>query len=98
MRLGSVTMLLAAIALAVLSGLLAQSWLEAQRHAVAPAVHEPRVATSKIVVAAQPLRFGMELSGANLKEVEWGTSKLPAGAFSSTVELLKANERRTVLS
>src|SRR5215510_9559527 len=98
MRLGSVLMVLAATVLAVLAGLLAQSWLEAQRRAGVPVLAQPRAATSKIVVAAQPLRFGAELGPANLREVEWGTSTLPAGAFPSVAELLKGNERRVVLA
>jgi pilus assembly protein CpaB len=98
MRLGSVLMLLAATVLAVLAGLLAQSWLEAQRRVSVPVTAQPRVPTSKIVVAAQPLRFGMELGAANLREVEWGTSTLPTGAFPSIAELLKGNERRVVLA
>jgi pilus assembly protein CpaB len=98
MRLGSVLMLVAATVLAVLAGLLAQSWLEAQRRVSVPVTAQPRVSTSKIVVAAQPLRFGMELGAANLREVEWGTSTLPAGAFPSIAELLKGNERRVVLA
>jgi len=98
MRLGSVLMLVAATVLAVLAGLLAQSWLEAQRRVSVPVTAQPRVSTSKIVVAAQPLRFGMELGAANLREVEWGTSTLPAGASASIAELLKGNERRVVLA
>jgi pilus assembly protein CpaB len=97
MRLGSLVTFAVALMLAVSAGLLAQHWLEAQRRGAVPPT-QSRPQTAKIVVAAQPLRFGMELSAANLKEIEWGTSKLPAGAFSTTAELLRANERRVVLS
>jgi pilus assembly protein CpaB len=61
-------------------------------------VVEQKVATSRIVVAAEPLRFGMELSQVNLKEVDWGTTTLPPGAFNSLSDLLKPNERRVVLT
>jgi pilus assembly protein CpaB len=98
MRLGSIMMFLAAIVLAGAAGLLAKSWLEAQRLAGQPVATQSRAPTAKIVVAAQPLRFGTELSAANLKEIEWGTTTLPTGAFSTTAELLKANERRVALS
>lgn len=98
MRISSAFMLLTAIFLAVAAGLLAQSWLEAQRRAGQTViVHQPPAPITKIVVAAQPLRFGTELSTANLKEIEWGTTTLPAGAFSSISDLL-VGERRVVLS
>src|SRR5262245_33800464 len=98
MRIGSLFMLLTAVVLAVAAGLLAQSWLEAQRRASQVTVAQPRVATSKIVIATQRLRFGTELSPANLKEVEWGTAALPVGSFSSMSDLFKGGERRVVLS
>src|SRR5262245_8247982 len=98
MRLGSILMLFTAVVLAVAAGLLAQSWLEAQRRTGQIVVTQPRVTTSKIVIAAQPLRFGAELSPVNLKEVEWGTAALPVGSFSSMSDLLKSGERRVVLS
>ena len=98
MRIGSLFMLLTAVVLAVAAGLLAQSWLEAQRRTSQVTVAQPRVATSKIVIAAQSLRFGAELSPANVKEVEWGSAALPVGSFSSMSDLFKGGERRVVLS
>src|SRR5262245_55462211 len=99
MRLGSLLMLVTAVVLAVAAGLLAPSWLEAQRRAGQATVAQPtRIATSRIVIAAQALRFGTELSPANLKEVEWGSAALPVGSFSSMSDLLKSGERRVVLS
>ena len=50
------------------------------------------------MVASQPLRFGMEITAINLKEVEWPVGAVPAGAFLSTGDLTKAGERRVVLA
>lgn len=98
MRISSLFTLFIALVLAVFAGLLAQSWLESQRQTTQSLVVEKPIATAKIVVATQPLRFGTELSTANLKEIEWGTAALPAGAFTSMAELLNSTERRVVLS
>lgn len=100
MRLGSVFVFIGALALAVASGFMAQSWLERQRTAVvAPAPRvEPAQPMTRIVVASAPMRFGMPLSAANIREIDWPSGAVPAGAFRSTGDLLKANERRVVLS
>jgi pilus assembly protein CpaB len=91
-------MFLAAVVVAVMAGILANNWLEQQRRLVQPSVPQSEVRTGQIVIATQPLRFGAELSTANLREIEWPTSAIPAGAFTSKTELLKARERRVVLS
>ncbi len=98
MRLSTVLMLLIAAALAVISGYGAQTWLEQQRLSGKPVIVEKRVPTGTIVVANEPLRFGTELSSANVREIEWAAGSTPDGAFTSTAELLRANERRVVLS
>jgi len=91
-------MLLFAAALAVISGYAAQTWLEQQRLSGVPVIVEKRVPTGTIVVANEPLRFGTELSPSNVREIEWAAGSVPDGAFTSTAELLRANERRVVLS
>ncbi len=98
MRLSTVLMLLIAAALAVISGYGAQTWLEQQRLSGKPVIVEKRVPTGTIVVANEPLRFGTELSSANVREIGWAAGSTPDGAFTSTAELLRANERRVVLS
>ena len=98
MRLSTVLMLLFAAALAVASGFAAQTWLEQQRLSGEPAIVEKRVPTGTIVVANEALRFGTELSAANLRVIEWAAGSAPDGAFTSIAELLSANERRVVLS
>ena len=98
MRLSSIVMSLAALVLAVFAGLLSQTWLEQQRRIGQPKTIEKPVATNKIVVATQPLRFGHDLAAANLKEIDWPAGNIPSGAFPSISEILKPGERRVVLS
>jgi pilus assembly protein CpaB len=99
MRIGSILVFVLALALAVVAGVLSMNWLEQQRKLAQPAPAQPqqRIST-KVVIAAAPMRFGAELSPANLKEVEWPSSAVPAGAFTSSAELLKSGDRRIVLS
>jgi len=87
------------IGFAVLFGLLAvfiaQSWLNSQaesRMKSLQAQNKP-VATRAIVVAAKPLRYGMELSAPLLREIPWSEEAVPTGAFSSIPELLKDGKR-----
>ncbi len=54
--------------------------------------------TTTVVVASMPLRFGMELSSAQLKEVQWPTDAVPAGSVSSIAEFLKSPEKRVVIA
>ena len=98
MRIGSIFMLLGAALLAVMAGLLAQTWLEQQRKNSGPVVVEKEVNTTKVVVATQPLRFGTELNKANLKEISWPAGAVPAGAFQSIGDLVNAKNRRVVLA
>lgn len=62
-----------------------------------PVPDVPKIEFRKIVVAAAPLRFGMELDRAQLKEIPWPQDDLPEGAFSSIDELF-AYGSRVVLS
>jgi len=55
------------------------------------------VATRTIVVANAPLRFGVQLSAQNLREVSWPEDAIPPGTFASINELL-AGGRRIVLA
>ncbi|MGL4635703.1 MAG: Flp pilus assembly protein CpaB [Beijerinckiaceae bacterium] len=54
--------------------------------------------TTTVVVASMPLRFGMELSSNQLKEVQWPTDAVPAGSVSSVAEFLKGPEKRVVIA
>lgn len=54
--------------------------------------------TTMVVVAAQPLRFGMELSSAQIKETPWPAEAVPPGAATSISEFLKGPEKRVVIA
>ena len=58
---------------------------------------EPKVQFKTIVVASEPLRFGMQLDRAQLTEMPWPQDALPQGA-SSTIDALFAEGTRVVLS
>jgi pilus assembly protein CpaB len=57
----------------------------------------PKVEFKTIVVASQPLRFGMALDRAQLAEIPWPQDAIPQGAFA-TVDALLAGGERMVLS
>jgi pilus assembly protein CpaB len=97
MRASSLVLLIIAGMMGVIAAILAQNWLEQQRATPNSVV----VADSKarrVVVAAQSLRFGTELTSINLKEVDWPAGAVPTGSFSSVDQLLKAGERRVALA
>jgi pilus assembly protein CpaB len=61
-------------------------------------VQAPEITTTTVVVAAIPLRFGMELSTNQLKEVAWPAAAAPAGSTRTVAEFLKGPEKRVVLA
>jgi pilus assembly protein CpaB len=91
------------IALAALFGLLAvfvaQSWLKNQAEQRAKSLEAGRspVSSQTIVVATKPLRFGNEITSANLQEVAWPGNALPDGAYSKITDVL-SDGRRVVLT
>src|SRR5262249_9224199 len=46
------------------------------------------ITTRTIVVASKPLRFGMEVTQAQLKEIGWPDAALPAGSFAKIADVL----------
>jgi pilus assembly protein CpaB len=76
-------------------------YMERANNRPQPAVVAPAPApapTTKVVVASQPLRFGMELSTQQLKEVAWPADALPPGASTSLADFLKGPEKRVVIA
>jgi pilus assembly protein CpaB len=82
----------------------ADFWLKSQADAhvetrtvevQAPAA--PKVEFKTIVVASQPLRYGMALERAQLAEIPWPQDALPQGAFT-TIDALLAEGVRVILS
>jgi pilus assembly protein CpaB len=88
------------IAVAAVFGLLAvfvaQSWLNSQAEARLKSIDAQKrspVATRALVVASKPLRFGVELTAAALRELPWASESLPPGAFTSIDELIAGGKR-----
>lgn len=68
-----------------------------QEVSVPVAAEQPAVAFKTIVVASQPLRYGMPLDRAQLAEIPWPQESLPQGAFA-TIDAALADAGRVVLS
>lgn len=79
----------------------ADLWLRSQASArvetPAPVAAEPTVEFGRIVVAKEPLRYGMTVDPAQLEEIAWPQQALPQGAFASVGDLM-AEGSRIVLS
>jgi pilus assembly protein CpaB len=83
-----------AVVFGLLAVFIANVWLKNQAaHREQTAAPAQGVASQTVVVAAQPLRFGTEISAAMLKEVPWPSSTIPAGAFSKISDLTSGGQR-----
>ena len=71
MRISSVVMLGAALVFGLSAAFLAKVWMENQSPTPVVAQKKPAVSLGTVVVAKQPLRFGMEVKRAHLSEIEW---------------------------
>ncbi|WP_274629529.1 Flp pilus assembly protein CpaB [Arvimicrobium flavum] len=99
-----ITMIGIAAVMGAVSIFAADAWIKNAADARARALADnapkgagPAVDFNKIVVAKQPLRFGMPLDAAQLSEIPWPQEALPQGAFAS-IEGLLAEGSRVVLS
>lgn len=98
MRLRSILTLFLALVLGGVAVLLARAWLErAEPKVVAAQPEQPAMQLTKIVVARTTLFFGNRINAEQLRLVDWPASSVPAGAFTSTDDLLNGKEPRTVL-
>src|SRR6516225_6115967 len=88
MRTNNVVVLFLAIVMGGIAAMLARSWL--QGHARASLGDE---SIGTIVVAAQPLSFGTNLTADNVREIPWASRSLPEGAFASKEDLFKYGTR-----
>jgi pilus assembly protein CpaB len=101
----AITMIGIAAVFGALSIFAADIWLKSRANARAPEIVRevkvepaaPVVEFKTIVVANAPLRFGMELDGAQLIEIPWPEASVPAGAFA-TIDALMGEGPRVVLS
>lgn len=79
----------------------AELWLKNQAAARVQPVAEvapvqPAIRFETIVVATEPLRFGMQLDRGSLDEIPWPQEQLPEGAFSTIDELIASGDRVVV--
>jgi pilus assembly protein CpaB len=98
MRLGSIVMLVVALTFGVAAAFLAKTLLESDSSQPRVAENTPPVEMGTIVVAAEPLRYGVELSRANLRELQWPANAVPSGAFAKIGDILNGKERRVALA
>lgn len=56
----------------------------------------PGVSLGTVVVAAEQLRFGQEISSEQLKEISWPVDSVPQGAFSTIEEMIGNTERKAI--
>ncbi len=98
MRANSIIMLVLALVFGTIAVFLTQSWLQSQASLANRGPAESAIAVQTIVVAARPLRFGMQLKPDNLKEIPWPGASIPEGGFSSIEDLLTKEGERLVLS
>jgi pilus assembly protein CpaB len=95
MRIGNVTMLIAALICAAAAALLSRAWLmgQASSERVVTVRENTLPITRSIVVAARDLRSGERLKADTLRLMPWAGETLPKGTFASIDALLKAQER-----
>jgi pilus assembly protein CpaB len=100
-RSSTIIMVAVAAVFGLLAVFVAQSWLNRQADARMKSLEAQQkttpTATRSLVVASRPLRFGVELSAAALKELPWASDALPAGAFTSIHDVL-AGGKHVVLT
>lgn len=95
MRTSTIVMIAFAVLFGLLAVFVAQSWLNSateQRMRSLEANKKP-LNTTTIVVASKPLRFGNELTAAQLSEAPWPAASLPAGSFSKIADVLQGGKR-----
>ena len=95
MRTSTIVMIAFAVLFGLLAVFVAQSWLNSaaeQRMRSLEANKKP-VSTNTIVVASKPLRFGNELTAAQLREAQWPEASLPSGSFAKISDILNGGKR-----
>ena len=93
MRRNNAIVLVIAVVLGAIAAVLARNWLLSHGR-----TNQVQAGAGTIVIAAAPLAFGAQLSRENLKEIPWGTTALPEGAFAATQEVLSDGRRMALAS
>ncbi|HZS63012.1 MAG TPA: Flp pilus assembly protein CpaB [Xanthobacteraceae bacterium] len=99
MRASTIVMTGFAVLFGLLAVFIARAWLNSQAEMRMKSLQAqtPPAATRTLVVAAKPLRYGMELAPGMLREIPWTQEALPPGAFGSISQMLSGG-KRVVLS
>jgi len=95
-RSSTIIMIAVAAVFGLLAVFVAQSWLNSQAEARLKSLEAQKVkptATSTLVVASRPLRFGNELSASSLREMPWPIDSIPQGGFRSIQDMLGQGKR-----
>jgi pilus assembly protein CpaB len=94
-RRSTIVMIAFAVTFGLLAVFVAQSWLNSQAELRIKSLEANKKPTNTrtIVVAAKPLRFGNELTAAQLREAAWPEDAVPAGSFAKISDLLSAGRR-----
>jgi pilus assembly protein CpaB len=98
MRANSIIMLVLALVFGTIAVFLTQSWLQSQASLASRGPAQQAVEVQTIVVAARPLRFGMQVKPDNLKEIPWPGGSIPEGGFGKISDLVTKEGERFVLS
>ena len=95
MRKSTIVMIAFAVLFGLLAVFVAQSWLnsQAEQRMRSLEANKKPVSTSTIVVASKPLRFGNELTAAQLARSRVAGKSLPAGAFAKIADVLNGGKR-----
>ena len=95
MRTSTIVMIGFAVLFGLLAVFIAQSWLNSQAEMRMKSMEAQKkpVASRTIVVAAKPLRYGMELAAPMLREMPWSEEALPNGGFAKIPDLLNGGKR-----
>lgn len=95
MRASTLVMTGFAVLFGLLAVFIAQSWLNSQAEMRMKSLEAQKTpsATKTIVVAARPLRYGMELTADALREIPWSQDAVPKGAFNNISDILKGGKR-----
>jgi pilus assembly protein CpaB len=99
MRIGNVTMLIAALVCATAAALLSRSWLVGQagkERVITVQSETPQQEVRSIVVAARDIRSGEKLENGMFRLMSWPGESVPKGAFTTVQALLKASQDRVL--
>ena len=99
MRSKSVMMIVMAVLFGAMAIFAGQKWLDRQSSRLrAEQVVVKPAPTQTIVVAASSLRFGMEVTRQQLREISWPEGAMPKGAYRKVDEVVDGKTRRVALA